>query len=217
MKYKAVLFDMDGTVLNTLDDLTDSMNHALREFSLPEISQREAAAVLGHGADYYVAGAVPKGSSKELVAQVLAVYAPWYDAHCQIKTGPYAGIVPLMEELRAKGVKLAVISNKQDSAVKPLAAKHFPGLLETAVGESETVRCKPNPDAVLEALRHMGVAREESIYIGDTEVDVATARNAGMDCAAVTWGFRTRERLEEEGAEHIFDTVEALGEFLLGE
>ena len=147
--------------------------------------------------------------------QQLAAYAPYYDAHCDILTGPYDGIVPLMEKLRDRGVKLAVISNKQDTAVKPLAEKYFPGLLEIAVGESTEVRRKPNPDAVLAALRHIGVEREDAIYVGDTEVDLQTARNAGMECASVDWGFRTREQLVEIGAEHIFDTVQELEEYLL--
>ena len=189
MKYKAVLFDMDGTVLDTLGDLAAAVNHTLREFSMPERSIAEVAAALGNGAAY--------------------------DAHCDILTGPYDGIVPLMEKLRERGVKLAVISNKQDTAVKPLAEKYFPGLLEIAVGESAEVRRKPNPDAVLAALRHIGVERGDAIYVGDTEVDLQTARNAGMECASVDWGFRTREQLVEIGAEHIFDTVQELEEYLL--
>ena len=215
MKYKAVLFDMDGTVLNTLGDLAAAVNHTLREFSMPERSIAEVAAALGNGAAYLIAHTVPAGTPKELTDKVLAAYAPYYDAHCDILTGPYDGIVPLMEKLRDRGVKLAVISNKQDTAVKPLAEKYFPGLLEIAVGESAEVRRKPNPDAVLAALCHIGVEREEDIYVGDTEVDLKTARNAGMECASVDWGFRTREQLVEIGAEHIFDTVQELEEYLL--
>ena len=215
MKYKAVLFDMDGTVLNTLGDLAAAVNHTLREFSMPERSIAEVAAALGNGAAYLIAHTVPDGTSKELTDKVLAAYAPYYDAHCDILTGPYDGIVPLMQKLRERGVKLAVISNKQDTAVKPLAEKYFPGLLEIAVGESAEVRRKPNPDAVLAALRHIGVEREEAIYVGDTEVDLQTARNAGMECASVDWGFRTRKQLIEIGAEHIFDTVQELEEYLL--
>ena len=217
MKYKAVLFDMDGTVLDTLGDLAAAVNHTLREFSMPERSIAEVAAALGNGAAYLIAHTVPEGTSKELTEEVLAAYAPYYDAHCDILTGPYDGIVPLMQKLRDKGVKLAVISNKQDTAVKPLAEKYFPGLLEIAVGESAEVRRKPNPDAVLAALRHIGVEREDAIYVGDTEVDLQTARNAGMECASVDWGFRTREQLVEIGAEHIFDTVQELEEYLLKE
>ena len=215
MKYKAVLFDMDGTVLDTLGDLAAAVNHTLREFSMPERSITEVAAALSNGAAYLIAHTVPDGTPKELTDKVLAAYAPYYDAHCDILTGPYDGIVPLMEKLRDRGVKLAVISNKQDTAVKPLAEKYFPGLLEIAVGESAEVRRKPNPDAVLAALRHIGVEREDAIYVGDTEVDLQTARNAGMECASVDWGFRTREQLVEIGAEHIFDTVQELEEYLL--
>ena len=217
MKYKAVLFDMDGTVLDTLGDLAAAVNHTLREFSMPERSIAEVAAALSNGAAYLIAHTVPDGTPKELTDKVLAAYALYYDAHCDILTGPYDGIVPLMEKLRDKGVKLAVISNKQDTAVKPLAEKYFPGLLEIAVGESAEVRRKPNPDAVLAALRHIGVEREDAIYVGDTEVDLQTARNAGMECASVDWGFRTREQLVEIGAEHIFDTVQELEESLLRE
>ena len=215
MKYKAVLFDMDGTVLDTLGDLAAAVNHTLREFSMPERSIAEIAAALSNGAAYLIAHTVPDGTPKELTDKVLAAYALYYDAHCDILTGPYDGIVPLMEKLRDKGVKLAVISNKQDTAVKPLAEKYFPGLLEIAVGESAEVRRKPNPDAVLAALRHIGVEREDAIYVGDTEVDLQTARNAGMECASVDWGFRTREQLVEIGAEHIFNTVQELEEYLL--
>ena len=217
MKYKAVLFDMDGTVLDTLGDLAAAVNHTLREFSMPEHSIAEVAAALSNGAAYLIAHTVPAGTPKELTDKVLAAYAPYYDAHCDILTGPYDGIVPLMEKLRDRGVKLAVISNKQDTAVKPLAEKYFPGLLEIAVGESAEVRRKPNPDAVLAALRHIGVERGDAIYVGDTEVDLQTARNAGMECASVDWGFRTREQLVEIGAEHIFDTVQELEEYLLRE
>ena len=208
---------MDGTVLDTLGDLAAAVNHTLREFSMPERSIAEVAAALGNGAAYLIAHTVPDGTPKELTDKVLAAYAPYYDAHCDILTGPYVGIVPLMQKLRERGVKLAVISNKQDTAVKPLAEKYFPGLLEIAVGESAEVRRKPNPDAVLAALCHIGVEREEAIYVGDTEVDLQTARNAGMECASVDWGFRTREQLVEIGAEHIFDTVQELEEYLLRE
>ena len=117
---------------------------------------------------------------------MLAFYKPWYDAHCNLKARPYPGILPLMGALRAGGVRQAIISNKPDPAVQELAKSYFPGLLETAVGESETVRRKPNPDAVLAAVRQMGLNVAECVYIGDTEVDLATAKNAGMACIAVS-------------------------------
>ena len=217
MRYKAVLFDMDGTVLDTLADLTNAVNHILSAYSMPRITQRDAAAFLGNGAAYLLRKAVPPGTPEETLREMLGVYQPWYDSHCAILTAPYPGIVPLMEALRAAGVKQAVISNKQDSAVKRLAEEHFPGLLETAVGESATVRRKPNPDAVLAALREMDISPEEAVYVGDTEVDLRTAENACLDCAAVGWGFRTEAELLAAGAGHVFHSAEELGAWLLGD
>ena len=215
MRYKAVLFDMDGTVLDTLGDLANAVNHVLGEFGMPLHSRAEIATYLGNGAGWLIAHAVPEGTDDALVREVLRVYQPWYDAHCAILTAPYPGIPEMMARLRDAGVKQAVISNKQDSAVRLLAAEHFPGLLEAAVGESPSVRRKPNPDAVLEALRAMGVERGEAVYVGDTEVDLETARNAGLDCASVGWGFRTEAALRAAGAERIFHTADELCAWLL--
>ena len=215
MRYRAVLFDMDGTVLDTLDDLTNAVNHVLGLYSMPPITRQQAAAYLGNGAKYLLTRSVPEGTPEGLIEELLRVYQPWYDSHCAILTAPYPGILPLMEALKAAGVKQAVISNKQDSAVKRLAARHFPGLLETAVGESDTVRRKPNPDAVLAALREMEVQPRDAVYIGDTEVDIQTAKNAGLACAVVGWGFRTESELLKAGAERIFYSAEELCAWLL--
>ena len=214
MRYKAVLFDMDGTVLDTLSDLTDAVNHTLRLFNMPERTKAECASILGNGAAYLISHAVPEGTSDSKVKEVLEVYAPYYDSHCRIKTAPYDGIVALMQKLRAQGCRLAVISNKQDSAVKPLAQSYFPGLLEIAVGESATVRRKPNPDAVLSALRQLGIEREDAVYVGDTEVDILTAKNSGLGCISVPWGFRSREQLEAAGAQPIAGDVSQLRAYL---
>lgn len=215
MRYKAVLFDMDGTVLDTLSDLTDSVNHTLRQYGMPERSSEEVASFLGNGAARLISLSVPAGTGEELCRRVLGSYQPWYSAHCRIKTAPYPGILALMERLRSSGAKLAVISNKGDDAVKALAAQHFPGLLELAVGESAAVRRKPDPDACLAAMSAIGAGKADTVYIGDTEVDVVTAANAGVDCAAVSWGFRSRAGLIAAGASHIFDSPEALGDYLL--
>ena len=215
MRYKAVLFDMDGTVLDTLADLTNAINHTLSDYGMPLLDKRRVAQYLGNGAAYLMSRAVPAGTPDALREEMLRAYQPWYDSHCAILTAPYPGIVPLMRALREAGVKQAVISNKQDSAVRQLAQEHFPGLLETAVGESETVRRKPNPDAVLAALREMGVEKRDAVYVGDTEVDLRTAENAGLACAVVGWGFRTVEQLYEAGAEHIFQSAEELRGWLL--
>lgn len=215
MRYKAVLFDMDGTVLDTLADLTNAINHTLSDYGMPLLDKRRVAQYLGNGAAHLIARAVPEGTPVALREEMLRAYQPWYDSHCAILTAPYPGIVPLMRALREAGVKQAVISNKQDTAVKQLAAQHFPGLLETAVGESETVRRKPNPDAVLAALREMGVEKRDAVYVGDTEVDLRTAENAGLACAVVGWGFRTEEQLRAAGAGHIFQNAAELRDWLL--
>ena len=215
MRYKAVLFDMDGTVLDTLGDLANACNHTLSAFGFPERTRGEVAHFLGNGAAWLISHAVPEGTGEAKVREVLAAYQPWYDAHCDIETAPYPGILPLMEALKKAGVRQAVISNKQDSAVQLLAQLHFPGLLDFAVGESATVRRKPNPDAVLAALDYIGVGKEDAVYVGDTEVDLATAKNAGLPCAAVGWGFRTEEELRESGADRVFHSAEELRDWLL--
>ena len=210
MRYRAVLFDMDGTVLDTLEDLYQAVNRSLEEFQLPIVSREQVRAGLGNGAAHLIACCVPGDCPPELRQQVLDWYKPWYDAHCRIATQPYPGIVPLMQRLKARGVKLAIISNKPDPAVRELAEAFFPGLLETAVGESATVRRKPDPSAVLTAAERMGIPLCECVYVGDSEVDVQTAQNAGMDGIFVSWGFRTRQQLLEAGAAAIADTAEEL-------
>ena len=210
MRYRGVLWDMDGTVLDTLEDLAAAVNVSLRRFSLPEASMEAVRAGLGNGAAHLISCVAPK----EMREEVLAFYKPWYDAHCNIRTRPYPGILPLMEQLRARGIKQAIISNKPDPAVQELAKSYFPGLLDSAVGESPTVRRKPNPDAVLAAVEQMGLTAADCVYIGDTEVDLATAKNAGMACIAVSWGFRSREQLLAAGATELASTAEDLEKLL---
>ncbi len=200
MRYQAVLFDMDGTVLDTLEDLYDSVNYSLSQFSLPPVPREQVRRNLGNGAVHLISHCVPAGCSPDLQAQVLAFYKSWYDAHCSIKTAPYDGILPLMQSLKKQGLKLAIISNKPDSAVQDLAVKFFPELLELAVGESPAVRRKPAPDTVLTAAEQMGFPVDQCVYVGDSEVDIQTARNAGMNCICVTWGFRDEPQLITEGA-----------------
>ena len=217
MKYQAVLFDMDGTVLDTLDDLCDSINHSLAEFSLPPVSREHVRQCLGNGAAFLVSHSIPAGSSPELEANVLAFYKPWYDAHCLIKTAPYEGILPMMQSLKEHGLRLAIISNKPDRAVQELSDAFFPGLLELSVGESPSVRRKPAPDTVLTAASQIGLSVDQCVYVGDSEVDLQTARNAGMDCISVTWGFRDETQLIEAGASVLVRTPEDLESLLLRE
>ncbi len=217
MKYQAVLFDMDGTVLDTLDDLCDSINHSLAEFSLPQVSRKHVRQCLGNGAAFLVSHSIPAGSSPELEADVLAFYKPWYDAHCLIKTAPYEGILPMMQSLKEQGLRLAIISNKPNRAVQELSDAFFPGLLELSVGESPSVRRKPAPDTVLTAASQIGLSVDQCVYVGDSEVDLQTARNAGMDCISVTWGFRDEAQLIEAGASVLVRTPEELESLLLRE
>ena len=216
MKYKAVLYDMDGTVLDTLGDLVNAVNYTLEHFNMPKRGEKEIMGFLGNGAKNLITKSAAEGSSPELIEEMLAFYLPWYNSHCTILTAPYPGIIELMQELKACGVKQAVISNKQDSAVKPLAAQYFPGLLESALGESEQVKKKPNPDSVLAALKELGVDKADAIYVGDSEVDVQTAINADMDCAAVSYGFRSEEELIAAGSKVICHSVEELRQFIIG-
>lgn len=216
MRYRAVLFDMDGTVLDTLSDLHAAVNRSMREFGLPEVSRAKVRASLGNGAARLIRCCLPEGAEDETAERVLGFYLPYYDGHCNINTRPYEGIVPMMKRLRAGGVKLAIISNKGDAAVKKLAGEHFPELLEAAVGESETVRRKPNPDAVLAAAKALGEKCSDCVYVGDSEVDIQTAKNAGMDCISVSWGFRDREQLTAAGAQSIADSPETLERLIRG-
>lgn len=215
MAYQAVLYDMDGTVLDTLSDLAAAVNAAMRQFSLPGVPRGKVCASLGNGASYLIHACVPEGTDEALTERVLAWYKPYYDAHCRIETRPYPGIPELMARMKARGIRQAIISNKGDAAVQELAAEFFPGLLETAVGESATVRRKPDPDAVLAAAARMGMERRDCVYVGDTEVDLRTARNAGMDCIAVSWGFRSEAQLIAAGAARIAHSARELETLIL--
>lgn len=217
MKYDAILLDMDGTVLYTLEDLHDSINAALRHFEMPELSLDEVRAYVGNGSARLVEQAVPSGTPQSVQQAVLDWYKPYYDAHCRIKTRPYEGVLPLLERLKGAGLRLCVISNKPDTAVKLLAEDHFAGLLDLAVGETAKVRRKPWPDMIEVSAARLGLKKSRCLYVGDSEVDVLTARNAGIDCASVSWGFRSPEQLREAGASMLFDSPEQLGDWILNQ
>ena len=216
MRYEAVLYDMDGTVLSTLTDLANAVNYTLRSFGQPEVSSRKVRASTGSGAAMLIRRCLPGDVSQERMEEVLRAYKAYYAANCNVETKPYDGIVSLMERLKKLGVKQAIISNKPDGAVKELAKIYFSGLIEEAVGESETVKRKPDPDAVLAAARLLGAAPERCVYIGDSEEDILTAKNAGMDGISVTWGFRDEAQLIAAGAEQLAHSVEELEKILIG-
>lgn len=216
MRYTTVLFDLDGTLLDTLDDLTDAVNRALVAYGMPEREKCEVRAFLGNGARYLMEHAAP-GMEAERFEKMLVEYKADYDANCVVKTAPYPGIEALLRALRARGVKTGIISNKPDSAVQPLYETFFADTMDIAVGEREGIRRKPAPDTVLSAMERLGAAAGETLYVGDTEVDLETARRAGVDCAAVTWGFRDPDQLIAAGAERLFDTADALCAYLTEE
>ena len=191
MSYKAVLFDMDGTLLDTLEDLCDSTNHALAQMGYPLRGIEEIRRFIGNGAEKQIRRAVPEGTSEGKIMETLAAFRAYYQDHCQIKTKVYDGLLDVLSELKEKGVKMAVVSNKPDAAVKPLCAHYFPGIF--ALGETAGCPRKPDKAMVLKAMDAIGVT--ECIYVGDSEVDVRTAKNAGVPCLSVLWGFRDREQI----------------------
>ena len=195
-----IIFDMDGTVLNTLDDLTVSVNYVLNEFGFPARTKEEYRNFFGNGIRYAFRCAVPEEVTEEKIDEMLPLFKEHYDKHCLDKTGPYDGITDLMKELKAQGYKMAIVSNKIDSAVKELNERFFSEYVSIAIGEKPGIRRKPAPDTVFEALKELGATKEEAIYIGDSEVDLKTAQNSGLDCIAVLWGFRDKEFLIENGA-----------------
>lgn len=203
MKNIGILWDLDGTLLDTLQDLADGVNHVLRQYGLPERSSEEVRRFVGNGARRLIELALPGQDTDPPVEEVLAAFQSYYSGHCQIRTRPYDGILEALEELTRLGYPMAVVSNKPDGAVKPLARQYFPGLY--ARGESDDCPRKPAPDMVRGAMEAIGV--ERCIYVGDSEVDVRTAENAGVPCLSVLWGFRDRQTLLDAGATEFCKTA----------
>ena len=215
MSYKAVLFDMDGTLLDTLEDLCDSTNHALAQMGYPLRGIEEIRRFIGNGAEKQIRRAVPEGTSEGKIMETLAAFRAYYQDHCQIKTKVYDGLLDVLSELKEKGVKMAVVSNKPDAAVKKLSREYFGDRLDFAVGPSDGVRCKPYPDMAEEALKALGVEKKDAVFVGDSEVDVQTGLNAGLDVIAVSWGFRSRKVVIEAGAKMIADDASELEKLIL--
>ena len=212
-RFDTVLFDLDGTLLDTLEDICGAANHTLRELGYPERTLAEMRRFVGNGAEMQMRRALGADADEETVAKALALYKPYYAAHCQIKTKPYAGVLELMAALKAEGFRLAVVSNKPDRTTRTLAARFFPEL-DGAMGQRDGIASKPAPDMVRAALARLHAAPEETLYVGDSEVDVATARNAGLAMIGVAWGFRGRAALEAAGAPWVADTPEQLLDML---
>lgn len=212
MKYKIVIFDLDGTILNTLDDLADSTNYALKVNGMPERSVEEIKHFVGNGIRKLMERAVPQGTQEDEIVKVHSTFTEYYKIHCADKTRPYDGIKELIERIRSLGIKTAVVSNKADYGVQTLCRDYFPGLFDYAVGEREGIHRKPYPDSVNEVLRCFNVDRTEALYIGDSEVDIQTSANAGMDVCMVGWGFRDENYLKAQGAKFVVHTPEEIWE-----
>lgn len=201
-KIRAVIFDLDGTLLDTLDDLAAAVNHALSEHALPVRSKKEVRSFLGNGIRNLMLQATGNRCEGEAAFEaVFKSFRSYYMAHCLDYTRPYPGIMALLAELKLRGIKTAIVSNKLDAAVQELNGHFFTDYVAVAVGESATVRRKPCPDSVNSALKQLGCEADEAIYVGDSEVDLATARNAGTRCALVLWGFRDEPYLREIGGD----------------
>ena len=208
MKYNAVLFDLDGTLLDTLGDLHLGVNVVLENHGYPQRTLEEIRTFVGNGARELIRCALPAGTAETEIEEILREYLDWYAVNFCVKAAPYAGVKAVVNALIEKGVKVAVVSNKPDATTKKLAEMFFPGL--PAFGQRDDVPKKPAPEMVWKAMETLGVTAAEAVYVGDSEVDVQTAHNAGLPLVAVSWGFRTVEQLVEAGAETIVHTPEEL-------
>lgn len=203
MKYDLIIFDMDGTILNTLEDLKNSLNYVLQQAGYQTRTLEEVRTFVGNGIRKTIERALPSDIEEEKVDELFSLFMDYYAIHNTDNTKPYNGVIELLKELKHLGYKTAVVSNKQDSAVKSLCKKFFTGLFDVEIGEKENIAKKPEPDEVNEVLKILNIDRTKSIYIGDSEVDIQTAKNSKMKSIIVDWGFRDRKFLYEHGAEVI--------------
>ena len=208
MTYNTYIFDLDGTLLDTLGDLAASVNYALRSCDMPEHSIEDVRRFVGNGVRLLMERAVPDGAANPRFEEAFASFRQHYMAHSLDTTQPYDGILEMLTALKAKGCRMAVVSNKFYAATPELCRHFFADTFDVAIGEHEAegIRKKPAPDTVLEALRVLRVGTEGAVYVGDSEVDIATARNSGLPCVSVIWGFRDRDFLEALGATDFITT-----------
>jgi phosphoglycolate phosphatase len=207
---KAIVFDLDGTLLDTLTDLAASTNYALRSCGMPEHSIDDVRRFVGNGVRMLMTRAVPDGESNPRFDEAFSVFRQHYMQHCLDTTCPYPGIMDALARLKEKGMMLAIVSNKMQAATEELRQHFFSQYIDVAIGESAAIRKKPAPDTVNEALRQLGISHDEAIYVGDSDVDIDTARAAMMPCASVLWGFRDRQFLLNHGATRLLSSPEEL-------
>lgn len=207
-KYTTIIFDLDGTLMNTLDDLTISTNHALSQMGFPTRTIDEVRQFLGNGVRTLIEMALPEKTTEDTIERTISCFLQHYTSHCKDHSRPYDGILELLSSLKKMGVKMAIVSNKPDIEVKKLNSEHFAEYIDVALGEKEKsgIPRKPSPAMVYEAINQLGAEPEKSLYVGDSDVDILTARNAGIDCLSVTWGFKTAEFLSQFGATRMIDS-----------
>ena len=206
-RFRTIIFDLDGTLLDTLDDLWASTNYALEQCGYPTRTREEVRRFVGNGVKNLILRAVPEGTSEDASDACLTIFREHYKEHLNDHTGPYAGIMELLQTLRADGCRIGVVSNKFDAAVKLLCAEYFGELIDAAIGESPAAAKKPAPDTVFLALKELNASADTAVYIGDSEVDIQTAANASLPCISVTWGFRSRELLAKLKPDYLCDTA----------
>lgn len=202
-KKRAILFDLDGTLLNTLEDLADSFNAVMSMHDLPGRELEEIRGFVGNGVAKLMERGLPGGTSHPLYEVCLSEFKAYYAQHMQDKTAPYEGVLPLLRQLHKAGYLLGIVSNKFDLAVKELAKQYFGDYVQVAIGESAVVKKKPAPDTVFAALMELGCDPADAVYVGDSDVDIQTAANAGLPCICVTWGFRDEAFLTRNGGKHV--------------
>lgn len=213
-KYKCVIFDLDGTLTNTLEDLKTSVNFALEKHGFPERSFKEIRSFVGNGVRKLVERALPEGTEPGIGDKVFFDFKEHYGVHCLDKTAPYDGVVDVLASLKKEGVKTAIVSNKSHHEVEEIAARFFGGLIDKAVGVSDKVECKPSPDSVNLVLSTLSMKKEDCVLVGDSLVDMDTAKYSGLPFIAVTWGFVDRRVLMEKGATVLADDAAELAEIL---
>ncbi len=209
-KYKAIIFDLDGTLLDTLKDLQEGTNYALRVNGMPERTLDEIRRFVGSGARKLIERVIPGCEKEGVFEKVMEDFAFYYKEHCKDNTAPYPGIMELLKELKRRGYALGVVSNKPDFAVQELIPEYFPEIFSSVTGERQGVAKKPAPDLIWEAMKKLNASKEESVYIGDSEVDIEAAKNAGLPCISVAWGFKDRDFLTEHQASVIIDAPEEI-------
>lgn len=215
MKFESVIFDLDGTLLNTLDDLTDGVNYVLEKHGMPKRTLEEIRSFVGNGIPTLIKRAVKNGTDSAETEQCVKEMLSYYAEHCNIKTAPYDGIIDLLIQLKSCGIKICVVTNKDQTAAEELCAEKFGGRLDYVVGAREGLAFKPAPDGVFLAMKNINANKETTVYVGDSDVDMQTAENSGLKAIGVLWGFRNKADLEAYNPFGIAENAEKLAKIIL--